>query len=89
MIMNILNKRNTYAELAAAGSDSLMRSTRSIMWMTPLSIRTSGRTICAPEPLDPSTKVPVELVTKWRGSPAAEVALGDVLFSPKSINNGE
>jgi len=52
--------------------------------MTPLSTRTSGRTICATEPPDPSTKVPVELVMKRRDSPAAEVVFGDVLFSPNA-----
>ena len=46
--------------------------------MTPLLIRTSGRTIFALKPLD-STKVPEELVTNCRGSPAAVVTLVDVV----------
>lgn len=50
-----------------------------MIWMTPLLIRTSGRTIFALKPLD-STKVPEELVTNCRGSPAAEVAFADVEF---------
>jgi len=77
-------KRNTHAELAADGSDSLVRRTALMICMTPLSTRTSGRTICATEPPDPSTKVPVELVMKRRDSPAAEVVFGDVLFSPNA-----
>jgi hypothetical protein len=67
-------KKVTHAELATAGSDALLRRTVSIIWMTPLLIRTSGRTIFALKPLD-STKVPEELVTNCRGSPAAEVVL--------------
>lgn len=50
-----------------------------MIWMTPLLIRTSGRTIFALVPFD-STKVPEELDTNCRGSPAAEVAFVDVEF---------
>lgn len=70
----------THAELAAEELDSLSRRTVSIIWITPLSIRTSGRTIFALMPVDPTIKVPEELVTNWRGSPAAVVAFGELLF---------
>lgn len=70
-----------------------------MIWMTPLLIRTSGRTIFALKPLD-STKVPEELLTNCRGSPAAEVALVgvvefddevfvDELFCPNNWISGE
>lgn len=71
-------ENSTHAELAAAGSEALLRSTVSTIWITPLSIRTSGRTILALKPFD-STKVPEELETNCRGSPAAEVALVDAV----------
>ena len=71
-------KITTHAELAAAGSDALLRRTVSIIWITPLLIRTSGRTIFALKPLD-STKVPEELETNCKGSPAAVVALVGVV----------
>ena len=57
--------------------------------ITPFSTRTSGRTICALEPLTPCTKVPVEFVTKLRGSPAAEVVFTKVRFSPNAWISGE
>lgn len=82
-------KENTHAELATEGSEALSRRTVSMMWMTPLSIRTSGRTIFALTPLDPATKVPEELVTNCRGSPAAVVAFGDELFAPNAWITGE
>jgi hypothetical protein len=56
----------------------LLSRTVSIIWITPLLIRTSGRTIFALKPLD-STKVPEELETNCRGSPAAVVALVGVV----------
>jgi len=71
---------DSYAELAAEGSDSLSRRTVSMIWITPLSIRTSGRTIFALMPVDPTIKVPEELVMNCRGSPAAVVAFGELLF---------
>ena len=56
----------------------MLRRTVSMIWITPLSIRTSGRTIFALIPLD-STKVPEELLTNCRGSPAAVVTLVGVV----------
>jgi hypothetical protein len=58
--------------------DALLRRTVSIIWITPLLIRASGRTIFALKPLD-STKVPEELETNCRGSPAAVVVLVGVV----------
>ena len=56
--------------------------------MTPLLIRTSGRTIFALILLD-STKVPEELLTNCRGSPAAEVVLVDVEFDDEEFDDDE
>ena len=80
---------NTHAELAAEVFDALLRRTVSIIWTTPLLIRTSGRTILALIPLDSTTNVPEELVMNCKGSPAAVVAFGAVLFSPNAWITGE
>ena len=67
----------------------MLRRTVSIIWITPLLIRTSGRTIFALMPLD-STKVPEELETNCRGSPAAVVALvGVVEFDDVEFDDEE
>lgn len=55
------------------------------MWRTPLSRRTSGRTICAEVPFPPLTKVPEEFAMKVKGSPAAEVALNVVELKTEEL----
>lgn len=72
------------SEAAVAFVASLKR-TWSIMCRTPLSRRTSGRTICAEVPFPPLTKVPEEFVTKVKGCPPAEVALNVVELNTEEL----
>jgi hypothetical protein len=69
-------ERETYAELAAAGSLAVLAKTPSMTCTTPFFTSTSLVTILAADEPD-TTNVPVLFVMKVSGSPLADVKFED------------